>query len=84
MAGGTTKGIFVADGANTTQNLLDARDAIRGAILDCDFPMPVPKPGVGNPARIVLCKSTCDSVTADPTASLQILLGCPTETNVPK
>jgi hypothetical protein len=46
MAGGTTKGIFVADGANTTQDLLDALAGIRGAILDCDFAMPVPKPGV--------------------------------------
>jgi von Willebrand factor type A domain len=125
MAGGTTKGIFVADGANTTQDLLDALAGIRGAILDCDFPMPQPKPGVvvdpslinvnltpssgtqstlaqvsgeancmgnsgwyydnpGAPTRIVLCKSTCDSVTADPMASLEILLGCPTNTDIPK
>ena len=124
-AGGTTKGIFVADGANTTQDLLDALGAIRGAILDCDFPMPTPKAGVAveptlinvnltpssgamstlpqvgseasctgsagwyydnplNPSRIILCKSTCDSVTADPMASLEILLGCPTSTDVPK
>jgi len=120
MSGGTTKGIFVADGANTTQDLLDALGAIRGAILDCDFPMPTPTKDSGvdptkinvnltqstltqvndatacgtssgwyydnimNPSRIILCKATCDSVTADPMASLQILLGCPTETNVPK
>jgi hypothetical protein len=124
-AGGTTKGIFVADGANTTQDLLDALGKIRGAILDCDFPLPQPKPGLtvepslinvnltpssgmlstlpqvsgeasctggagwyyDNPAaptRIILCKSTCDSVTADPKASLEILLGCPTSTEVPK
>ncbi|MET0793001.1 MAG: vWA domain-containing protein [Polyangiaceae bacterium] len=123
-AGGTTQGIFVADGANTTQDLLDALGAIRGAILDCDFPLPQPKPGVavdpalinvnltpssgtastliqvaseaecvgnagwyydnpGSPSRIVLCKSTCDGVTADPKASLEILLGCPTSTDVP-
>jgi hypothetical protein len=125
MAGGTTKGIFVTDGANTTQDLLDALGNIRGAILDCDFPMPQPKPGVtvepslinvnltpssgtlstlpqvsgeancmanagwyydnpGAPTRIILCKSTCDSVTADPKASLEILLGCPTNTDIPK
>ncbi|MES1184264.1 MAG: VWA domain-containing protein [Myxococcales bacterium] len=125
MAGGTTKGIFVADGANTTQDLLDALAGIRGAILDCDFAMPVPKPGVAvepafinvnytpssgktatlpqvsgeascaatagwyydnpvNPSRIILCKSTCDNVTNDPMASLEILLGCPTSTDVPK
>jgi von Willebrand factor type A domain len=125
MSGGTTKGIFVADGANTTQDLLDALGAIRGAILDCDFPMPTPKAGVAvepalinvnftpssgtkstltqgagesacaagagwyydnpiNPSRIILCKAACDSVTADPMASLEILLGCPTSTNVPK
>ncbi|MEO6603663.1 MAG: vWA domain-containing protein [Polyangiaceae bacterium] len=125
VAGGTTKGIFVADGANTTQDLLDALGKIRGAILDCDFPLPVPKPGVavepslinvnltlssgtqatlsqvansascggnagwyydnpGAPTRIILCKSTCDGVTADPKASLQVLLGCPTSTDIPK
>jgi hypothetical protein len=125
MAGGTTKGIFVADGANTQQELLDALGAIRGAILVCDFPMPTPKPGVEvepafinvnftpssgtkstlgqvsgeascansqgwyyddptNPGRIILCPSTCEVVTADPMASLEILLGCPTSTDVPK
>lgn len=125
MAGGTAQGIFVADGANTTQDLVNALADIRGAILDCDFAMPVPKPGVAvdpalinvnftpgggkmatlpqvsgegactatpgwyydnpiNPSRIILCKSTCDTVTGDPMASLEILLGCPTSTNVPK
>lgn len=125
MAGGTDQGIFVADGANTTQDLINALSGIRGAILDCDFAMPVPKPGVAvepafinvnytpssgktatlpqvsgeascaatsgwyydnplNPSRIILCKSTCDSVTSDPMASLEILLGCPTSTDVPK
>jgi len=125
MAGGTTQGIFVADGANTTQDLLQALGAIRGAILDCDFAMPTPKPGIAvdpafinvnftpsngapstltqvageanctgsgswyydnpiNPSRIVLCKSTCDAVTADAMASLEILLGCATSTDIPK
>jgi hypothetical protein len=125
MAGGTAKGIFVADGANTTQDLVNALADIRGAILDCDFAMPVPKPGVGvdpalinvnftpgggkpstltqvageagcattpgwyydnpvNPSRIILCKSACDTVTGDPMASLEILLGCPTSSEVPK
>jgi hypothetical protein len=52
-AGGTGQGIFVADGANTQQELLAALGAIRGAILDCDFPMPEPKPGLEvNPAQI--------------------------------
>jgi hypothetical protein len=37
-----------------------------------------------NPSRIILCKSTCDNVTNDPMASLEILLGCPTSTDVPK
>jgi len=124
-AGGTEKGIFVADGADTQQQLLDALGAIRGQILDCDFPMPEPKPNMtvdpafinvnytpssglkstlselageagctaaggwyyDNPAaptRITLCKATCDSVTADPKASLEILLGCATVTEVPK
>jgi hypothetical protein len=127
MAGGTDQGIFVADGANTTQDLLQALGAIRGAILDCDFAMPTPKPGIAvdpafinvnftpsngmpstltqvadeasssctgsgswyydnpfNPTRIVLCKSTCDAVTADAMASLEILLGCATSMDIPK
>ena len=125
MAGGTTEGIFVADGANTTQDLLQALGAIRGEILDCDFPMPTAKPGVVvdpafinvnftpsngatstltqvageasctgsgswyydnaiRPTRIVLCKSTCDAVTADAKASLEILLGCATAMEDPK
>jgi hypothetical protein len=125
MAGGTTKGIFVADGANTKQDLLDALGAIRGQVLDCDFAMPTPKadqvvdpalinvnytPGGGmkstlpqvanegacanasgwyyddpiKPTRITLCKSTCDAVTADAMASLEILLGCATVTEIPK
>jgi hypothetical protein len=124
MSGGTTQGIFVADGANTTQDLLDALGAIRGAILDCDFPLPEASGGVEvepalvnvnftpssgtksrlvqvsgeagcdkgdwyyddimNPTRIVLCKNTCDAVTTDAMASLEILLGCATSTDVPK
>jgi hypothetical protein len=36
------------------------------------------------PTRIILCKSTCDTITADPMASLQILLGCATSSEVPK
>lgn len=123
-AGGTDQGIFVADGANTTQDLLDALGAIRGAILDCDFPLPEASGGVEvepalvnvnftpssgtksrlvqvsgeagcdkgdwyyddimNPTRIVLCKNTCDAVTTDAMASLEILLGCATSTDVPK
>lgn len=52
-AGGTTKGIFVADGADTQQQLLDALRAIRGDILDCDFPVPTAKPGTKvNPAEV--------------------------------
>jgi hypothetical protein len=124
-AGGTEKGIFVADGNNATQQLKDALGAIRGEVLDCDFPMPEPKPGidvdpalinvnytpsggmettltqvanadacganpswyydnVAAPTRIILCKNTCDTITADPMASLQILLGCATSSDVPK
>ena len=124
-AGGTTEGIFVSDGVNTEQELLDALGAIRGQVLDCDFPVPAAKPGVNvdlnainvnftssagvqstlgqvaseaqcagtqgwyyddpaAPKRIVLCKSTCDSVTADKMAKLDILLGCATVTTVPK
>ena len=125
MSGGTTKGIFVGDGANTKQDLLDALGAIRGQVLDCDFAMPeaqgnkvvdpalinvnfTPSSGAKstlpqvsnegacsgasgwyyddalNPTRIILCKSTCDAVTADPMAALEILLGCQTVTDIPK
>jgi hypothetical protein len=124
-AGGTEQGIFVADGANTQQQLLDALGAIRGEILSCDFAMPEPKAGteinpgqinvnyaagngdkttlkqvgsedacagsggwyyddIVNPTRIFLCPATCDTVTGDPMAGLQILLGCATVSEVPK
>jgi hypothetical protein len=46
VAGGTTKGIFISDGANTKQELLDALSSIRGQVLDCDFAMPIPTAGV--------------------------------------
>jgi len=125
LAGGTTKGIFISDGVNTKQELLDALAAIRGQVLDCDFAMPLPKPGVAvdkalinvnytpaggtkttlpqvsdeaacpasggwyydNPAaptRILLCKSSCDQVTVDTKASLDILLGCATTKQIPE
>lgn len=45
-AGGTERGIFVSDGANTEQELIDALGAIRGQVLDCDFAVPEPKPGL--------------------------------------
>jgi hypothetical protein len=124
-AGGTERGIFVSDGATTQQELLDALGAIRGQVLDCDFPVPEAKPGVevnlnrinvnytpssgttatlpqvanadacqgmpgwyydnpATPTRIILCQSTCDTVTADATAKLDILLGCATVVQVPK
>jgi len=123
--GGTEQGIFVADGATAQQELLAALGAIRGQLLDCDFPMPEPKPGVEvepnfinvnytpgggakatltrladesacagasgwyydnptTPTRIILCPSTCDTVTADSMASLEILLGCRSVSEVPK
>jgi len=126
LAGGTTKGIFVSDGVSTQQDLLDALAAIRGQVLDCDFPLPVAAAGATidptrvnvnvtatggvkttlaqvpdeaacatgapgwhydnpqSPARIVLCKASCDAVTVDVMASLEVLLGCETITEVPK
>lgn len=124
-AGGTMQGIFVSDGENAQQELLAALGKIRGQVLDCDFPMPEPKPGidvdpslinvnytpgggaqttltqvanadacgagqswyydnVANPTRIILCESTCSTITSDSTAELQILLGCATSSEVPK
>jgi hypothetical protein len=124
MAGGTMQGIFVADGANTQQELLKALAAIRGQVLDCDIPLPQPKAGESvdptkvnvnvtnngtqttlpqvadaascaampgwyydnpsSPTRIVLCQASCDAVTVDVSATLDILLGCETVTDVPK
>ncbi len=37
-----------------------------------------------NPSRIILCPSSCTTVTADAMAKLDILLGCATVTEVPK
>jgi len=124
MAGGTMQGIFVEDGANTQQELLDALAAIRGQVLDCDIPLPQPKAGQSvdptkvnvnvksnaaqttlpqvadaascaampgwyyddaiNPTRIILCQASCDAVTVNVSATLEILLGCETVTEVPK
>ena len=124
MAGGTAQGIFVADGANTQQELLDALAGIRGQVLDCDISLPQPKAGqtidptkvnvnVTNngtqatlpqvadaascaampgwyydngisPTRLILCPASCDAVTVDVGATLDILLGCETVTDVPK
>jgi hypothetical protein len=53
QAGGTEKGIFVSDGATTKQDLLDALGAIRGQVLDCDFSIPAPKPGVEVDAALI-------------------------------
>jgi hypothetical protein len=41
-AGGTDKGIFIGSGASAEQELLDALNAIRGASISCDFPVPAP------------------------------------------
>ena len=124
-AGHTDQGIFVADGANTQQELLDALGAIKGEILSCDFAMPEPEEGMAvnpgqinvnftagsgtkttlkpagdeqgctaaggwyydnpaDPTRIFLCPATCETVTSDPAAGLQILLGCQTVEGDPK
>lgn len=124
QAGGTERAIFVEDGADAQQALLDALSAIRGSVLDCDLPMPVAEAGMkvdptlvnvnlttsaglkttltqlpseaacgalagwhyddaSAPTRIVLCPATCNAVSNDPAAMLQILLGCSTVTDVP-
>lgn len=52
-AGGTMQGIFVADGTDTQQQLLDALSAIRGQVLDCDIPLPQPPGGQSiDPAKV--------------------------------
>jgi hypothetical protein len=123
-AGGTTKGIFISDGATAKQDLLNALAAIRGSVLDCDFEMP--KAGNGmqvdpskvnvkytpaggtqmtlgrvsdaagcgtapgwyydnelNPTRILLCPASCNTASVEVDATLEVLLGCVTETRQP-
>lgn len=123
-AGGTTKGIFISDGAGAQQELLDALAAIRGSVLDCDFEMPQAGSGMKvdpdkinvnytpaggtqmtlgrvpdaascgmtpgwyydnaqNPTRILLCPASCNAASVDIEATLEVLLGCVTETRVP-
>ena len=41
-SGGTGMGIYIGTGANATQELLDALNAIRGQTLSCDMAMPEP------------------------------------------
>jgi len=124
-AGGTETSIFVDDGSDTQQRLLDALGTVRSKVQDCDFSMPAPMAGkevdpdlvnvnytaggggkttlsqvekgdacgenggwyyetVDGEKRIALCKSTCDVVTADIQAELEILLGCATVVEVPR
>jgi hypothetical protein len=123
-AGGTTKGIFISDGATAKQDLLDALAAIRGSVLDCDFDMPkatdgkqvdptkinvnytpaggtrmtlgrVPNAsGCGTapgwyydndltPSRILLCPASCNTASVEVDATLEVQLGCVTETREP-
>ena len=47
------QGIFVADGANTQQELLDALAGIRGQVLDCDIPLPQAEGGLSvDPTKV--------------------------------
>lgn len=123
-AGGTTEGIFISDGATAKQDLLDALEAIRGSVLDCDFDMPKAMDGqkvdptkinvnytpaggarmtLGrvsdaascgavpgwyyddpvNPTRILLCPASCNSASVEVDATLEVQLGCVTETREP-
>jgi hypothetical protein len=124
LAGGTTKGIFISDGATAKQELLDALAAIRGSVLDCDFEMPKATDGkqidptkinvnytpaggtpmtLGrvpdaascgtvpgwyydndlSPSRILLCPASCNSASVEVDATLEVQIGCVTETRVP-
>ena len=123
-AGGTTKGIFISDGATAKQDLLNALAAIRGSVLDCDFEMPKASNGLQvdpskvnvkytpaggtqmtlgrvpdaagcgtapgwyydnelNPTRILLCPASCNTASVEVDATLEVLLGCVTETREP-
>lgn len=63
-AGGTAEGIFISDGATAQQELLAALSAIRGSVLDCDFPMPTPTAGmVVDPAQINVNYTPAGGVT---------------------
>jgi hypothetical protein len=123
-AGGTTKGIFISDGATAKQDLLNALGAIRGSVLDCDFELPKADNGMQvdpskvnvkytpaggtqmtlgrvpdatgcgtapgwyydnelNPTRILLCPASCNTASVEVDATLEVLLGCVTETREP-
>jgi hypothetical protein len=45
IAGGTNHAYIVQPGVNTTQQLTDALNAIRGELLSCEFDVPVPDMG---------------------------------------
>ncbi len=123
-AGGTTKGIFISDGATAKQDLLNALAEIRGSVLDCDFEMPQASDGqqidpdkvnvkytpaggtqmtLGrvpdvascgtapgwyydnpqSPSHISLCPASCSSASVEVDATLEVLLGCVTESRDP-
>jgi|GEM_PF-1431265 len=133
-AGGTEKALFIQDGAETRDELVQALASVQGSAIACDFALPaishggeVVDPGLvnviytaggapsggsstggapteaqgegtkftkvigqgecgdsaswfydveGHPSRIHLCPQACSLVSADPAASLEILLGC--------
>ena len=45
LAGGTEKGFFIGDAANTQTDLIAALNKIRGSVISCAFPLPAAKPG---------------------------------------
>ena len=44
-AGGTEKGFFIGNAANTQTDLIAALNKIRGSVISCAFPLPAAKPG---------------------------------------
>jgi hypothetical protein len=46
MSGGTSMGVFLGNGGNTQQQLLDAFGAIQAANASCDFDVPAPPAGL--------------------------------------
>jgi hypothetical protein len=76
LAGGTEKALFVADGDDTQQALLDALAAIRGSVLDCDLPMPEPQAGMKVDPALVNVNLTTGAGMKSTLAQLPNEAGC--------
>jgi len=52
QAGGTTTAFIVDTSANVTQQFIDALNAIRGAVVACEYVIPTPEAGTIDPNKV--------------------------------